>query len=998
MTGDFTILSGRFESLSEPLGPGWVMRITVNARNIQRIAFPFMARVAEQPVDFLCLSVKGDLFEGYLRQNPRPGDRLFVGYVKAEVPTQVVYQSAISGTLVASQSENDIGIIGADDRKRITPTTGLPWRWICHVEPREFSSNRLEEAGTGFLISNRHVLTAAHVVWKAFKDPQLHTVTVRPAYDYDKEPFDSSTAQRIHVCPRYTGSEDEQEWDYALITLHKPIGEKMIGQEHLGFWGSREFGGKYTLGPVAARSFQDAWTAGYPGGKGGRQLWSASGFLVTVGPNLMRTTADVTRGQSGSPVWFRDGERQVAVGMAVAAMRANNIVRRITQGMIDELREWIKQDGEVPELQQSVSSEAEQDASAGAEMFTEMQGQTPPAPQGIGSPLPAVAGATTRTDGIDVYGPNPLPTWANLRDAGISFVLHKATEGGAIPDNRFATRYHDTRVNHFIRGAYHYYRHTDGQAGSVQADQFVSAIERLRPGDLAPAMDFENSALAHGQHEPATAADWRTELEQFLETVETKLGRTPLIYTSASAWQHLSSKRDYAGADFASFGDYPLWVKSYRPRFVTVTDTSKHPPVNVNVDLDNQPTPLTALFRAAAGQAGETRYTAQRQASNPLPANIPGPWHTAWAIWQYSPFTPASMIRDHGFAAWDIDFDVTHGGIFFLRGLADLGRTAPHLVGHLNMVVCGGADGVLHLFEYVYNAWTEDERIVRAAPPAASGDPAAVSIGDEQFVIYRASNDHIYALTRSIMDIGNNPWRVADISGAIAADDPSVAVLQNEVHVVYGNELNEHVHLKRTRGVWQSERLTDPTGARAVSGSAAGYAYGGVLHIVSRAGTDGHLLDFSTPAGAAAPIDLTTNAHGVNVPAATYRPAIYSQAGHAPRVVFRALRGHIWQIERDTLNAMDLSAAAGAPTASGTPSCVVAGAVHVLYRSTSGSVNEIYEEGGLWRSRVVTTDAAADPTAFLDQYGHAAVSFRAMNGRVRVARCVNNTWVVEDVG
>jgi hypothetical protein len=107
MTGDFTILSGRFESLSQPLGPGWVMRITVNARNLQRIAFPFMARVAEQPVDFLCLSVKGDLLEGYLRQHPRPGDRLFVGYVKADVPTQVVYQPAISGTLVASQSETE---------------------------------------------------------------------------------------------------------------------------------------------------------------------------------------------------------------------------------------------------------------------------------------------------------------------------------------------------------------------------------------------------------------------------------------------------------------------------------------------------------------------------------------------------------------------------------------------------------------------------------------------------------------------------------------------------------------------------------------------------------------------------------------------------------------------------------------------------------------------------------------------------------------------------
>jgi hypothetical protein len=123
MNGDFAILSGRFEALAQPLGPGWVMRITANARDIRRIAFPFAARVAEQPVDFVCVSVRGDLFEGYLRKMPSPGDRLFVGYIKADVPTSIVYQPAIAGTLVAAQSEmeQDVAAAAADASATSSP-------------------------------------------------------------------------------------------------------------------------------------------------------------------------------------------------------------------------------------------------------------------------------------------------------------------------------------------------------------------------------------------------------------------------------------------------------------------------------------------------------------------------------------------------------------------------------------------------------------------------------------------------------------------------------------------------------------------------------------------------------------------------------------------------------------------------------------------------------------------------------------------------------------
>lgn len=97
--------------------------------------------------------------------------------------------------------------------------------------------------------------------------------------------------------------------------------------------------------------------------------------------------------------------------------------------------------------------------------------------------------------------------------------------------------------------------------------------------------------------------------------------------------------------------------------------------------------------------------------------------------------------------------------------------------------------------------------------------------------------------------------RVADISNGVALDDPRLIIFQNELHVVYGDETNSHVHLRRTN-TWVRETLADPAGSRAVAGSAEVYIHAGSLHIVSRAGTDGHLVDFPSPAGTAL-VDLS---------------------------------------------------------------------------------------------------------------------------------------------
>ena len=179
------------------------------------------------------------------------------------------------------------------------------------------------------------------------------------------------------------------------------------------------------------------------------------------------------------------------------------------------------------------------------------------------------------------------------------------------------------------------------------------------------------------------------------------------------------------------------------------------------------------------------------------------------------------------------------------------------------------------------------------------------------------------------------------------------------------------------------------------------YLYQNALHVVSRAGDAGHLIDLTAPSGSAAPLDLTAGAHttlAVPVPAATYRPTTYTKAGEAPRIVFRTLHGPIWQIERDTLNAINLTGAANAPNAAGSPSAVaVAATVHILYRGFDGTVNDIFDDGHVWSTQQVCSDvAASDPTAYVDELGHAAASFRTSQGRIRVARFVNGNWQCED--
>ena len=235
-------------------------------------------------------------------------------------------------------------------------------------------------------------------------------------------------------------------------------------------------------------------------------------------------------------------------------------------------------------------------------------------------------------------------------------------------------------------------------------------------------------------------------------------------------------------------------------------------------------------------------------------------------------------------------------------------------MGNLNCIAYTEPGGRIHLLEYVTGSWRDQD--VFNAPlahiigtlPLAAGDPAAVALGNEQVIIYRSANDGVYALTRTLTDPEPN-WRAVDITagGGKAIGDPFVLLFENNVHVIYWDQFDAQVHVMRVNGVWQAESFVDrvrPNTPSQISGSATAYKYQNVLHIVSRSRTDGHPFDFSAPARGVPPQDLTAASHGaggVTLPAATYRPATYTPTGKAARIVFRAVRGDVWQIERDTL-------------------------------------------------------------------------------------------------
>jgi len=231
----------------------------------------------------------------------------------------------------------------------------IPFRWIARVEIlQNGKSQRLAPHGSGVLISDVHVLTAAHVVRDVLNDPGQFSVQVTIALDRGKSLVTRTLSKRPDVPDEFLRGDDA--YDYAILTLGSRIADltpRPLNGAKLCYWGSSQCGGGTTAVPVEPANLdrETSFTAGYPGNRGGTDMWAFSGMLIARPQSpILIFTGSLTEGQSGSPAWIRQGGTINLVGVVVSRGSVNRIIR-LSWDMVQRLNGWMLKGERSPEFE-----------------------------------------------------------------------------------------------------------------------------------------------------------------------------------------------------------------------------------------------------------------------------------------------------------------------------------------------------------------------------------------------------------------------------------------------------------------------------------------------------------------------------------------------------------------------------------------------------------------------------------------------------------------------
>jgi V8-like Glu-specific endopeptidase len=276
------------------------------------------------------------------------------------------YETAPDSVPLAEET----GKFGKGASIRVTDTRTVPFRWICSINITSritrssggTSNTGRSPLGTGVLVSPCHVLTAAHlfhsreVRGSVTEHLEATGVSVSMARDEDRKPFGEVEASSWVVHPRWDPDSAAHQYDYALITLEKPVGGD-------GFWGDPKRGAGTVFGTLPSAMAAnligaEVMTAGYPGSKN-RQMWCFKGTLSAGSPELdevlkrksteewikatgaIAITADAERGQSGSPVWVLNDGKRYLLGILVSAGPQINFAVAVNDRVIRQIQSWM---------------------------------------------------------------------------------------------------------------------------------------------------------------------------------------------------------------------------------------------------------------------------------------------------------------------------------------------------------------------------------------------------------------------------------------------------------------------------------------------------------------------------------------------------------------------------------------------------------------------------------------------------------------------------------
>jgi lysozyme len=170
---------------------------------------------------------------------------------------------------------------------------------------------------------------------------------------------------------------------------------------------------------------------------------------------------------------------------------------------------------------------------------------------------PAAAVKVTLT-GPDVSQNQPDVDWMQVRAAGHTFAIAKATDGLGTPDPAFDRgRWKEMRAAGLVRGAYHFGRPQTGRDPKAEVAEFLARMDQvggLQPGDLVPVLDLEKFGAA-GRLGPRQTLEWT---RVWVSELRRRIGRAPIIYTGVFWRETMRNPGDDLGC--------PLWLAAYVPK------------------------------------------------------------------------------------------------------------------------------------------------------------------------------------------------------------------------------------------------------------------------------------------------------------------------------------------------------------------------------------------------------------------------------------------------
>jgi GH25 family lysozyme M1 (1,4-beta-N-acetylmuramidase) len=609
-------------------------------------------------------------------------------------------------------------------------------------------------------------------------------------------------------------------------------------------------------------------------------------------------------------------------------------------------------------------------------------------------PPSAIAGWPLGVDLSNYQNQVKAAGFTNLKNQGKAFAIAKSSQG-VTQDGGFADRYRWIHESGLIRGSYHFFSNKNsadpvwGGSVSDQADKVIALVKRLSPGDLAPALDLEDELRNPANGRPKHANDppnivhrfpldqglrpteqgyryrrtphnpnWQvgrdellTDIQDFMDRIETSLGRTPLLYTS-TMWKDSDMMNDPQ-----VMSGYPLWTV-YHGR----------------------------------GTLADLRI---------------GAWGNNWDFVQYAEeggnWWGLNPYKEPNINVGGLDFDAYQGTIYDLRGLAEIGRPAIAADGALSYIAHSETDDSVHLL--TSPKWTESQGTMMSRQDLMGSDPAMLAFAGSLFLYFR-QGDHVIEAT--VTPAISWDWQTSMIENVAPVHDPRAIIDGAKRYVVYWG-VDDDWHLLAWDNLWLvSSGILSQAGVKrsATEGRASGqpvvYVSQGAVHVIGRAGVDGHLYDVWFDGSRWNNEDTTALAQAAlpfQVPAATYSPCVY-ETWSGVGVVFRGVRGDLWLFERNRNIVTNLTEATGAKSAAGHPTCFVMNfpvgqEQHIVYRGTDRLIYDIFNSlhDSSWHVQQVCPEiAAADPAVSSD--GAAPlVAFRASNGIIQTAQLDGTIWI-----